>query len=103
MVWSNSICPQKIGRTLGRCYSRIQLKDLVTNEMNVDDVDMARVVVDYLMCIFLMRGSSEAALFLLFDLGLFAHEPLNTPTKLATPEFDLPVSFIFGKHDWVTA
>ena len=55
------------------------------------------------MCIFLMRGSSEAALFLLFDYGLFAHDPLNSESKLATPDFDLPVSFIFGKHDWVTA
>ena len=61
------------------------------------------MVVDYLMCVFLMRGTSEAALFILFDVGLFAREPLCEPTMMATPSFPLPVSFIFGKHDWVTS
>ena len=50
-----------------------------------------------------MRGTSEAALFVLFDFGLFAHDPLNSPTSLASSKFPLPVSFIFGKHDWVTS
>lgn len=50
-----------------------------------------------------MRGTSEAALFVLFDFGLYAHSPLNSPSNLASAEFDRPVSFIFGKHDWVTA
>ena len=51
----------------------------------------------------MLRGTSEAALFVLFELGLFAHDPLNVRTRLATPNFPLPVSFIFGKHDWVSA
>ena len=102
-VWSYSVCPQKLGRTLGRRISRIQLKNFVKTGMHVDDIDLAQIVTDYLMCIFLMRGTSESALFLLFEQGLFAHEPLCSPKQMANPEFSLPVSFIFGKHDWVTA
>ena len=50
-----------------------------------------------------MRGTSEAALFVLFDFGLFAHDPLNKPSTLACSNFPLPISFIFGQHDWVSS
>lgn len=63
---------------------------------------MEAILVDYLQCIFLMRGTSEAALFVLFDFGLYAHEPLSLESSLADPYFPLPLSFIFGKHDWVS-
>lgn len=67
------------------------------------DSDHEELLVDYLQCIFMMRGTSEAALFVLFDFGLFAHHPLNSPQRMASSDFPLPVSFIFGKHDWVTS
>ena len=67
------------------------------------DTKLEQLLIDYLQCIFLMRGTSEAALFVLFDKGLYAHEPLNSPSLLGSSKFPLPVSFIFGMHDWVTA
>ena len=72
--------------------------------MNTDgDERLETLLVDYLYLIFLMRGTSEGALFVLFDFGLFARYPLSLPTLLASREFDIPVSFIFGMHDWVSA
>ena len=68
-----------------------------------DEEDHQQLLVDYLQCIFMMRGTSEAALFVLFDFGLFAHNPLNSPKTMASADFPLPVSFIFGKHDWVSS
>ena len=67
------------------------------------NVELEALLVEYLYLIFLMRGTSEGALFVLFDFGLFAHSPLSMPTQLASSAFDIPVSFIFGMHDWVTA
>ena len=67
------------------------------------DYQLEELLVDYLQCIFLVRGTSEAALFVLFDYGLFARCPLSSVSMLANPKFPLPISFFFGKHDWVTA
>lgn len=67
------------------------------------DPELEHLLVNYIQCIFMMKGTSEGALFVLFDQGLFAHYPLNAPSCLASPSFPLPVSFIFGRHDWVTA
>ena len=103
LVWKHKVSPFKIMRTMGRRFSRKELHIFVKNEMNTNgDTDLEKILVDYLQCIFLMRGTSEVALFVLFDQGLFAHKPLNLPTRLASSNFPLPISFIFGKHDWVS-
>lgn len=93
-----------IFRTLGRRFTRLRLAQCVKEEMNTgDDKKLQAILVDYFYLIFLLKGTSEGALFVLFDFGLFAHDPLCLPSKLASSNFDMPVSFIFGKHDWMTA
>ena len=47
------------------------------------------------------EGSTEYALFICFEVGLYAVNPLELENRLGTPEFDIPVSFIYGDIDWM--
>jgi hypothetical protein len=46
-------------------------------------------------------GSTEEAIFILFDMGLHALMPLDCQTRLANANLPFPVSFIFGERDWM--
>jgi hypothetical protein len=55
-----------------------------------------------LMFQFFMRpGTTETALFVLFDCGLHAHIPLQSPERLENPDLPFPVSIVFGDVDWM--
>lgn len=47
------------------------------------------------------EGSTEYAIFICFELGLWAVNPLESQKRLGNPEFALPVSFYYGDSDWM--
>jgi len=51
--------------------------------------------------IFMRNGSTEYAIFICFELGMFAVNPLEHETRLGNPEFPVPVSFYYGDIDWM--
>jgi hypothetical protein len=51
--------------------------------------------------IFLKSGSTEYAIFICFELGMFAVNPLEIETKLGNNELPFPVSFFYGDRDWM--
>lgn len=47
-------------------------------------------------------GTTEYALMICFKLGLYPQlTPLGHPSKLANPDYPVPISFIYGEADWV--
>ena len=46
-------------------------------------------------------GSTEYAIFICFEVGLWAKNPLESENRLGNPEFTLPVSFYYGDSDWM--
>jgi hypothetical protein len=46
-------------------------------------------------------GSTEYAIFICFELGMFAINPLEDSTKLGNENLDLPISFFYGDRDWM--
>ena len=49
----------------------------------------------------MLRGSSEVAIFICFDLGVWAKNPLAGNLKLANPSITFPISFFYGDRDWM--
>ena len=47
--------------------------------------------------------STEVAVHVCFNPGLFPHNPLYAENRLGAPDFPLAVSFAYGYHDWVSA
>lgn len=58
-------------------------------------------MLDYMHQILMREGSTEYAIFICFKLGMFAHNPLETVTRLGNPELPIPVSFFYGDIDWM--
>lgn len=46
-------------------------------------------------------GTTEYAIMVLFDLGLYPKISLGHPDRLGNADFPIPVSFIYGDKDWV--
>jgi hypothetical protein len=46
-------------------------------------------------------GSSEYALFICFEFGMYAHNWLECETRLGNPDFPKPISFFYGDDDWM--
>jgi cardiolipin-specific phospholipase len=51
--------------------------------------------------IFVRPGTTEKALFILFDCGLHAHQPLHSTARLENPDLPFPISIVFGDRDWM--
>lgn len=51
--------------------------------------------------IFMREGTTEYAPMINFTVTLQAYLPLGTPNKVGSPDFPLPLSFIYGEDDWV--
>jgi len=51
--------------------------------------------------IFLREGTTEYAPMVNFTLTLQAHIALGEKDKFVNSNYPLPVSFIYGDHDWV--
>lgn len=46
-------------------------------------------------------GSTEYAIFICFELGMFAKNPLESSRVLGNPELPFAVSFFYGDIDWM--
>jgi len=55
----------------------------------------------YMHQCFMREGSTEYAIFICFELGMYAVNPLELENRLGNPEFDCPISFIYGDIDWM--
>ena len=55
----------------------------------------------YFQQIFLRPGSSEYALFICFEAGVYSREPLEIESRLGNPAVSFPVSFFYGDRDWM--
>ena len=47
------------------------------------------------------EGSTEYAIFICFEIGMFAHNPLESVERLGNPNLEIPVSFYYGDIDWM--
>ncbi len=47
------------------------------------------------------EGSTEYAIFVCFELGMWAINPLIDEERLSNPELNLPISFFYGDLDWM--
>jgi hypothetical protein len=45
------------------------------------------------------KGSSEYAIFICFELGVYAKRPLEFEDRLGNPELPFPISFYYGDRD----
>ena len=73
----------------------------VDRAQKVESEEEAAILKEYLLQIFLRPGSTEYAIFDLFDRGLHAHIPLNDERRLARDDLPFAVSFIYGAQDWM--
>lgn len=55
---------------------------------------------EYLLQILLRPGSTEYAVFSIFEPGKYATNPLEQENKLGNPDFSVPISFFYGDKDW---
>ena len=46
-------------------------------------------------------GSTEYAIFISFEVGMFAHNPLERESLLGNKDLPIPVSFYYGDIDWM--
>ena len=56
---------------------------------------------EYLFQILMRPASTSQALFIQHDVGLHAHEPLDSEDQLRNPTLNFPISFIYGERDWM--
>lgn len=47
------------------------------------------------------EGSTEYAIFICFEIGLWAFNPLESEKRLGNPEIAIPISFYYGDSDWM--
>ena len=49
----------------------------------------------------MQEGSTEYAIFICFELGMFAKNPLELDRFLGNEELPFPISFFYGDIDWM--
>ena len=49
----------------------------------------------------MQEGSTEYAIFICFEVGMFAINPLETEKFLGNKDLPFPVSFFYGDIDWM--
>ena len=47
------------------------------------------------------QGSTEYAIFVCFQVGMFAINYLEHETRLGNPDLNLPMSYFYGDIDWM--
>lgn len=99
-LWGKKLSPLAAGRLVWRPLSLVALRKYVIRRQKCDSIDMREQVTRYIYQIFQRRGTSEHALMICFNFSLQPHLPLGTAEKLNSPDFPIPVSFIYGSDDW---
>lgn len=99
--WGKKISPFSLARFVGRRQTLKFIGRYVERRQKVESETMGNAVRDYMYQIFMRPGTTEFALMVCFDLGLYSKLSLGHPDKLCSKEFPIPVSFIYGAQDWV--
>lgn len=89
---------RKSGSWIGKSLIKRYMNRRMAEALSKDEFDH---MLDYMHQIFMREGSTEYAIYICFQLGLYAHHPLEDAERLGNPELPIPVSFFYGDRDWM--
>jgi hypothetical protein len=95
------VSPFGLARLAGESVAKSGINRYVNRMQATGSEEEANWLKEYLFQIFMRPGSTEFAIFIQFDLGMHAHQPLAAPYKLNNPNLPFPISFVFGQRDWM--
>ena len=84
-----------IGKQLIKFYMNRRMRSSLSGDEEFDHL------LNYLHQIFMREGSTEYAIYICFELGMWAKNPLEKDTVLGNPEIQIPISFFYGDQDWM--
>ena len=99
-VWLKKLSPFEVGRFLGQRQCMKMIVGYVENRQKTNNCEEKQAIIDYMYQIVMREGTTEYAIHIMFNPGLQAHLPLGARDKLGSPEFPIPISFIYGDSDW---
>ena len=100
--WGKRMSPFTFVRMAPRGQALKWIANYVRRRQPTDSEEEAAAIVDYMYQIFNRAGTTEFGLNICFDLSLYCKAtPLAHPSRLGNAEFPVPVSFVYGQHDWV--
>ena len=94
--WSPFGMMRKSGGLIGKKLIKTYITRRLSGTLSPHEFD---VLLDYMHQIFMREGSTEYALFIQFELGMWAINPLETRERLGS--LPIPVSFFYGDRDWM--
>jgi pimeloyl-ACP methyl ester carboxylesterase len=97
--WGKKISPFSVARFIGRKQTLKMITNYVERRQKVDNQEQAEGVRDYMYQIFMRPGTTEYALMMCFELGLYPKLSLGHPDRL--PSLPIPITFVYGDQDWV--
>lgn len=98
-LWGK-IAPNNLARKLGESMVKKGVNKYLSKHQQVPPDEHAALQ-ELMVCMFMLPGTSELALFKLFDCGLHAHHPLQSPDRLENPDLPFPISIVYGDKDWM--
>jgi hypothetical protein len=102
VVWTTKISPFGIGRFMGETQMKGLIERYVAQKQGEStSEDEKQAISDYMYQTMMRSGTTEQAIFLLFNPDLHAFLPLGHESKLGSQDFSVPVSFFYGENDWV--
>ena len=100
-AWKYKWSPFGLMRKSGGLIGRRLIKGYMQKRMGMlpkEEFDSLHL---YMHQIFMKDGSTEYAIFVQFQLGMYAVKPLEIAEKLGNKELNLPISFFYGDIDWM--
>lgn len=99
-MWGK-INPQSIARKVATEKTVRKFISKYLNKHMPVPPDEHQALQDLVFQMFKRPGSTETALTKLFDCGLHAHNPLQSPARLLNPDLPFPISIVYGDRDWM--
>jgi len=99
-LWGK-ITPFSVARKMSDKRVRNSLRSYIDRHQPIEDDEEKAAMEEYLFQILLRPPSTEFAIFNQVDPGLHAHLPLDHEDRLRNPDLPFPISFIYGKQDWM--
>ena len=100
-VWTKKWSPFGVMRKSGSFLGKRIIKSYLNKRMSDLEKDEFDAMLEYFQQIFMREGSTEYAIFICFEIGMFAHNPLEAVNRLGNPDLPIPVSFYYGDIDWM--
>lgn len=101
-AWKNKWSPfglmRKSGSWVGKKMTNFYISRRLANVLTEEEREHLLV---YMHQVFMRDGSTEYAIFICFELGMYAVHPLERGDRLGNPALDLPISFFYGDVDWM--